>query len=212
MMIERGRDKELEEIFNAGNEEKETAGLRNWENSKEKLRIVWEVYVSGEQRGLSDRKRGEKISRHRPMRVGGDGGGGVVVVVLAVVVVHQVDEQEEEEGDVGRAEERIGSEERRKRKRIILGYVVTTMCLDGLRSKVRTGGYTRDTLDTERKAQGVQDETYYNTRSRVEAEGGRLAPDLPVDTRRKEKETPPTSTGSVHFKQPLHCVALLIDA
>lgn len=26
MMIERGRDKELEEIFNAGNEEKETAG------------------------------------------------------------------------------------------------------------------------------------------------------------------------------------------
>lgn len=45
-------------------------------------------------------------------RVGGDGGGGVVVVVLAVVVVHQVDEQEEEEGDVGRAEERIGSEER----------------------------------------------------------------------------------------------------
>lgn len=33
-------------------------------------------------------------------------------MVLAVVVVHQVDEQEEEEGDVGRAEERIGSEER----------------------------------------------------------------------------------------------------
>lgn len=84
--------------------------------------------------------------------------------------------------------ERLFFFSRRKRKRIILGYVVTTMCLDGLRSKVRTGGYTRDTLDTERKAQGVQDETYYNTRSRVEAEGGRLAPDLPVDTRRKEKE------------------------